>query len=472
MKGAKIRILLATVTVLLMALGLVGTAGAAGSGGGKGQIVSAFGKVGDKIVHVLVVVPPGANASEVANAAVRGQGARPIDSQEFSTTGLVWDIFSDTNANNDHVDVNYNSDGAPDNLSALDPRGIWWAAQSTWNVVSGSNFVFADTGDTTRCPSLVKECRGRQSFDGNNDVGWIDIKDPNVLGVTWYGTKTDEFDMALDNTNFTWYIGAIAEDGTIPADSYDVQTVWLHEFGHAAGLGHSDVSGAVMEPYYGGPLRTLSDDDKAGIIALYGPPNDAPVVTITSPIDGATFDSGATVSFTGDVSDTEDDDSSLTEDLVWSSDIQAAWSGSGGSPDLIALIDGRHTITASVTDSGGAAGSASISITVGTVVEPTTVSVVSISYATEGGRNGDKHLLITVALQDDFGDPVSGASVSISVNRNGGFFGSGTGTTGSGGTLTFTAKNIPPGTYVTTVTNVVAGDLTWDGGTPTNSHTK
>lgn len=466
MKGAKIRILLATITVLLMALGLAGTAGAAGSDGGKGQVVSAFGRVGDKIVHVLVVVPPGANANEIANAAVRGQGARPIDSQEFSLTGLVWDIFSDTDPNNDQVDVRYNSDGTPSNLSSLDPRGIWWAAQNTWNNVSSSGFAFADGGNTGKCPSLVQECRGPQKFDGNNDVGWIDIRDPNVLGVTWYGTSTDEFDMALDNVDFTWYIGG---EGAIPAGSYDVQTVWLHEFGHAVGLGHSSVDGAVMEPFYEGPRRALSSDDIAGITLLYGPANDVPVVTITSPINGATFDSGATVAFTGTASDTED--GTITASLVWTSDIQGTWSGSGGDPS-IALIDGRHTITASVTDSGGATGSASITITVGTVVEASTVSVISISYATEGGRNDNKHLLITLALEDDLDAPVSGATISISVTRNGTFFGSGTGTTGSGGTLTFNAKNAPPGTYETTVTNVVAAGLNWVGGTPTNSFDK
>ena len=53
-----------------------------------------------------------------------------------------------------------------------------------------------------------------------------------ILGVTWSGTSTDEADMAL-NTNFNW-----ATDGVDDAD-FDVQTVFLHENGHAAGLGHS-----------------------------------------------------------------------------------------------------------------------------------------------------------------------------------------------------------------------------------------
>src|SRR5437764_6785399 len=49
----------------------------------------------------------------------------------------------------------------------------------------------------------------------------------------------------------------------------DLFSVALYEGGHALGLGHSDRPGAVMYPYY--HLATgLTDDDIAGIIALYG----------------------------------------------------------------------------------------------------------------------------------------------------------------------------------------------------------
>jgi hypothetical protein len=51
----------------------------------------------------------------------------------------------------------------------------------------------------------------------------------------------------------------------------------------------------------------------------------------------------------------------------------------------------------------------------------TAVSVTSVSYATEGGKNNDKHLLITVALVDDL---VDGASVSIDLYRDGSLVGS------------------------------------------------
>jgi hypothetical protein len=53
---------------------------------------------------------------------------------------------------------------------------------------------------------------------------------------------------------------------------YDFFTVALHELGHSLGLGHSEVTGSVMEPVYAGSRRSLHPDDIAGIQALYSVP--------------------------------------------------------------------------------------------------------------------------------------------------------------------------------------------------------
>jgi hypothetical protein len=55
-----------------------------------------------------------------------------------------------------------------------------------------------------------------------------------------------------------------------PAGQFDLVTVAAHEFGHALGLDHSSVAGALMAPFYAGPHRFLSPDDRAGIQAIYG----------------------------------------------------------------------------------------------------------------------------------------------------------------------------------------------------------
>lgn len=87
--------------------------------------------------------------------------------QEFSTTGLVWDRFGDGDPGNNFVIQNYNPSNDPTSggLAAL------LASQATWTAVTSSSFAF-ESGDENikRCPSLVKECRGPQKFDGNNGV--------------------------------------------------------------------------------------------------------------------------------------------------------------------------------------------------------------------------------------------------------------------------------------------------------------
>ena len=79
-------------------------------------------------------------------------------------------------------------------------------------------------------------------------------------------------------------------------------------------------------------------------------PNNAPVVNITAPVDGSSSTVGDSVTFAGTANDTEDGD--ITGDLAWSSSIDGSL-GTGAGFSTSALGVGSHTITASVTDSGG-----------------------------------------------------------------------------------------------------------------------
>ena len=96
-------------------------------------------------------------------------------------------------------------------------------------------------------------------------------------------------------------------------------------------------------------------------------PNAAPTVDISSPVSGSEFDLGQTVTFIGSASD--DVDTGLTASLSWTSSVNGTI-GAGGTFSTSTLSLGEHTITASVTDSGGRTGSASIIVT---IVNPTTV---------------------------------------------------------------------------------------------------
>lgn len=268
MKNPALRAFVLTSLVFVFASGLFAQA----------RMVSKFGRAQVNgqpvIVHVTVGVPPGVNANNAAIEALRAQGARPFDSSEFTTTGLVWDqFFDDPDINPDFMTQNYNPSNDPtgNGLAALQ------ATHGTWNGVTDSSFAF-QPGDTniSRCPSLVRECPGKQTFDGLNDVAWVALSGPWTLAVTWYGTSLDEADMAM-NTKFTW--------NTNGTDDFDVETVVLHENGHALGLGHSSEILAVMYASYQGIHPYLHQDDIDGVVALYpGTPPD-PCVAVTEICD-------------------------------------------------------------------------------------------------------------------------------------------------------------------------------------------
>lgn len=116
------------------------------------------------------------------------------------------------------------------------------------------------------------------------------------------------------------------------------------------------------------------------------PTDDPPTVTITSPADGASFDSGTSISFAGSASD--DEDGNLTASLVWTSSVDGQI-GTGGSFSAV-LSDGNHTVTASVTDSGSNLGSDAIAVTVASEPPPTGDFTLSVSaYKVRGVQTAD-----------------------------------------------------------------------------------
>jgi hypothetical protein len=96
-----------------------------------------------------------------------------------------------------------------------------------------------------------------------------------VLAHTFYPAPPNSEPIAGDmhfDADESWNVGT----------GVDLFSVALHEAGHALGLGHSGLPGAVMYPYY--RIQTgLTDDDIAGIQALYGPSVAPPVAPPVQP---------------------------------------------------------------------------------------------------------------------------------------------------------------------------------------------
>lgn len=209
-------------------------------------------------VEILVHVRDGQSAAAAAERALAGQGAKKApkpppeepQSHSYSFTGLFWDTRK--------VTQNYNPVGER-------VGGAQTALTNTlpdWSNVANSTFDITFGGNTTRCPSLVRECPGAQRNDAFNDVGWAQLQN-GTLGVTWSTSGRDEADMAI-NTRYSWTTGCRAVPG-----SFDLESVFLHENGHVVGLGHSTDTSAVMYPSYQTARCALAADDQAGMAALY-----------------------------------------------------------------------------------------------------------------------------------------------------------------------------------------------------------
>jgi len=254
--------------------------------------------------------------------------------------------------------------------------------------------------------------------------------------ITFSGTARDVKDGDLSGS-LVW---ASNLDGSLGAGA---------EFTHALNTeGQHTITAAVTD----------SDRNTGSASTVIRVVNDAPTIQITAPDDGATFASGGVASFTGTATDTED--GTITDDLRWYVDDMANPFGSAGSASVAGLPDGTHLITARAADSTNKEGSASIHITIGTPV-PVTYKVGSVTYAAEGGRGGTAHLKISVLVTNGSDAPVAGATVSISVTRNGSPYYAGSAVTGTNGIAAFKLTNAAAGTYTTTVTTVVVGGVTY-----------
>lgn len=148
-------------------------------------------------------------------------------------------------------------------------QGLFDAAAQTWNDVTASTFDFSNGGSTTA---------DTYSQNGVNEVFWssseLGAGTLAAAGIWFTGSVIDEVDVCFNDT-YTWGDGS--------GGSYDIQTIAVHELGHALNLrdmyGDGD-SDKIMYGYGSGGAqkRTLHADDEAGIAWIY--PNTGLSVTI------------------------------------------------------------------------------------------------------------------------------------------------------------------------------------------------
>ena len=167
----------------------------------------------------------------------------------------------------------YNSANALPSVDLLKATDF---AMQQWNGAGGHYFRLVYEGTTTAVPAV---CNGAPDRDGVNVIGWKPDLPTGVLGSTCAlitngpkGRMPVETDISM-STTAGWTDTAVT-----PSHALDLWSTVLHEFGHVVGLDHSNAPGSVMKAAIapGQQTRVLSDDDLAGIRALYPDPSSLP----------------------------------------------------------------------------------------------------------------------------------------------------------------------------------------------------
>ncbi len=180
------------------------------------------------------------------------------DTVPMASTALVADFVTGVgtwaSTNLTYSFQNYTAD--------IDSTTIQWAIDQAFGLWSAETPLrFRRVSDGTSGDIVIRFVTGDHG-DGNPFDG-----PSGILAHAFFPSNSGSIrgDTHFDDVE-TWTV-AIP-----PGGGFDLVTVAAHEFGHALGLQHSGVAGAIMQPFYGGPRRFLGTDDIQGIQSLYGGP--------------------------------------------------------------------------------------------------------------------------------------------------------------------------------------------------------
>jgi hypothetical protein len=190
----------------------------------------------------------------------------------------------------------------PSGMAGGDVSAALTSAFGTWDSVESAGKltieIKADDGGNYDVFDGPADSAGPPWFDGYSNTldqsadwrytnvvigGWLPesyFGDPNILAVTWSGKlsgggsrKPAWHSEIFFNDAWNWTDDEVLADADfnngLTGRLLDIETVALHEIGHALGLGHEDGVPSIMGSNYEGVQRELLADDVEGLTALY-----------------------------------------------------------------------------------------------------------------------------------------------------------------------------------------------------------
>jgi matrixin len=210
----------------------------------------------------LAVVPPlRAFQHETTNDPNCDEGPG-VDCPHLGTP-LSWSVFP--------VRFFVNADAS--GLSFDSARDAISAAFSTWQSASGDGIVFEFGGPSQR---------GSNGDDGCNVVSWqklgqgaVDTFAQSIITFDKNSGQIFDVDVEL-NSDDPFAVLQAGEDNPFD-ERVDLQAVSTHEVGHLVGLDHENRFGPQVVMYFSDTSgntthRTLTSDDRSGVLAIYPEP--------------------------------------------------------------------------------------------------------------------------------------------------------------------------------------------------------
>lgn len=171
----------------------------------------------------------------------------------FSANGPTWHLPA----------VPYVLNPANLDLPEAQAESAMLVGASSWATQASPSFSFTYAGRSTQTTTTL---------DGLNLVVFRNAGNGAAIATTYYwfnGSGFLDADIVFWDGGFRFFAGSSGCSG-----GFYIEDIAAHEFGHALGLGHTDVAGATMFPSASScstALRSLEADDIAGVQSLYPP---------------------------------------------------------------------------------------------------------------------------------------------------------------------------------------------------------
>ncbi|MEM7051779.1 MAG: M36 family metallopeptidase [Acidobacteriota bacterium] len=326
-----------------------------------------------------------------------------------------------------------------------------WTATGLWHLTANSTCASPQNGYTSPVNAFYYGIDSSCDYNaGSPNTG--SLTSPVISGVTASSTLTFQYLRQVESFNGafdTTVVEIVTGSGATSVFALDASDASTSVWESSGAISLSAFAGQSIQVRFTFNTVDNTDNDQIGWfiddVVVSGnstctPTNTAPTVNISAPSGSTTVTQGDSVTFTGTATDAED--GSLTGSLSWSSNLDGAI-GSGGSFSTSSLSVGTHTVTASVTDSGGLSGSDSVTVTVNAPTND--VPNVNISSPADPTTVTDGDSVTFTGTATDTEDGTLTGSLSWSSNLDG--------TIGSGGTFSTTSLSVGTHTVTASVTD-------------------